>query len=76
MALRESTSATQQDVADRIGVTSQYYQMIEAGRRQADLSSSMVDRLAAVFGKSVEEIHEMEMAYQAERARVLEAQGM
>ena len=75
LELRESTSSTQQDVAGKIGITSQYYQMIESGRRQPCLNTLMIGKLASVFGKSAGDIYEMEMAYQNERKEILRAQG-
>lgn len=43
---------TQQNVADCIGVTKQYYQLIEGGKRQKDLCSSLVMSIAKCFNIS------------------------
>ena len=65
--MRKERLMTQRDVADELCITNQYYQLIEAGQRQSDLNASTIQKLATVFGKSVAEIHELEMAYQNER---------
>jgi len=74
--LRAGHSLTQQNVADKLGITNRYYSAIEAGRRQADMKNSMIDKLAAVFGVTGEDVREMEADYQAERAATLQAQGI
>jgi len=74
--IRETTGVTQQDVADKISISRQSYQAIEAGRRQADLKTSMIAKLADVFGMTASEIYRMEADYQAERTAVLQAQGL
>ena len=40
--LRVDSGKSQQDVADAIGITKQYYQLIEAGKRQSSLSSLLI----------------------------------
>lgn len=62
--LREDKELTQQNVADHLGVTKQYYQMIESGNRAKDLSTSIVMALAALFNISAIEILRQEQAYQ------------
>ena len=49
---RTELGLTQQNVADRIGVTKQYYQLIESGKRQKDLCSSLVMNLSSCFNMS------------------------
>ena len=39
---REELKLTQQSVANEIGVSKQYYQLIESGKRQQDLCSSIL----------------------------------
>lgn len=73
--LRDNSEMTQQVVADAVGVSRQYYCFIEAGKRQADMNSSIICKLADVFGVTVAEFFDMEMAYQDERAAVLEKQA-
>ena len=52
--LREKTNYSQQFVAEKIGVSRQYYQMIEAGRRQKKMDIILVSKLAQVLGVSME----------------------
>lgn len=47
--LREKHGKTQQNVADAIGITKQYYQQIEAGTRQLKMSTHLVVKFADVF---------------------------
>lgn len=54
--LRESNSLSQQSVADRLGITRQYYQQIENGDRQKDMDISLVVQFSNLFGISPEEI--------------------
>ena len=49
---REEKSLTQQNVADKLGISKQYYQFIESGKRQKDLCSSLILGLADCFGMS------------------------
>lgn len=64
--LRESKGLTQQNVADYLGVTKQYYQMVESGSRAKDLTTSIVMSLATLFEISAIEIMRREQAYQKE----------
>ena len=43
---------TQQNVVDCIGVTKQYYRLIEGGKSQKDLCSSLVMSIAKCFNIS------------------------
>jgi transcriptional regulator with XRE-family HTH domain len=54
--LRKERNESQQDVADAIGITRQYYAMIEAGQRQKKLDVMMITLLSNHFGISVTEI--------------------
>ena len=47
-SLREAESMSQQDVADKISVSRQYYSFIESGER--GLSVDNAKKLAALFG--------------------------
>lgn len=58
--LRIDKNITQQTVADSVGITRQYYNMIETGERQKKLSIDMAQRLAKVFGVTFEYICEKE----------------
>lgn len=54
--LRESKGLSQQNVADSIGITRQYYQQIENGERQKNMGVSLVVQLSNLFGISPEAI--------------------
>lgn len=54
--LRESKGLSQQNVADSIGITRQYYQQIENGKRQKNMDVSLVVQLSNLFGISLEAI--------------------
>lgn len=54
--LRENTSLSQQNVAELLNITQQYYCMIETGERQKKLSIDMARKLADVFGVTFEYI--------------------
>lgn len=57
---RTKKGLTQQFVADKLGITKQYYQQIEDGKRQVDLSTSLVLSLSNVFEISPIEIMNFE----------------
>ena len=54
--LRESSGMSQQEVADKIGISKQYYQMIESGERQRKMDITLVKSLASIFNLSIEDI--------------------
>ena len=58
--LRKRKGLSQQNVADSIGTVQQYYSAIELGERQANMSLSIMDKLAKVFDVSLEYIIEKE----------------
>ena len=58
--LRNLQNKSQQDVADAVGITRQYYNMIEAGERQPDMSLSTMQKLSEAFGVPVTRIVEEE----------------
>ncbi len=57
---REERKLTQQNVADKLGISKQYYQMIETGERQKNLNTSIVMSLASCFDMSPVEIINLE----------------
>jgi len=63
--LREQRNETQQDVADAIGISRQYYSMIEDGSRQKRMDVMLVGLLANHFGVAMTEIIEMEQGQKA-----------
>lgn len=57
---RKEKGLTQQFVANQLGISKQYYQQIEDGKRQVDLSTSLVLSLSTVFEISPIEIMNFE----------------
>lgn len=58
--LRCSKGMTQNKAANLVGITRQYYALIENGERQKKLSIELAQKLAAVFGVTFEYICEQE----------------
>ncbi|HIY10323.1 MAG TPA: helix-turn-helix transcriptional regulator [Candidatus Anaerofilum excrementigallinarum] len=59
--LRLQHGLSQQDVANRLGISRQYYQMIESGERQKHLALSLASSFAVLYGVSVMDIERNEM---------------
>lgn len=57
---REKAGLTQQDVANRIGISRQYYQMVETGERQKRMDLSLAGGLSVVL--NVEDFSAEEIA--------------
>ena len=58
--MRESRGLSLQDMADKIGISRQYYHLIELGERQKKMDITLVKRIANVFGVPLETIIEQE----------------
>ena len=58
--LRTENGLTQQEIADKLNIAPNYYNMIENGGRQKDINLSLVTKLAELFDVSVEWIAEQE----------------
>lgn len=58
--LRECAEMTQDEIANKLGVSRSYYVRIERGERQKDIDLSLAAKLAEIFGVSVEWIIEQE----------------
>ena len=58
--LRAEKGFSQQDVADKLGITRQYYQMIETGERQKHLDLSLAGGLAVLLGVTILDIEHYE----------------
>lgn len=58
--LRKDKSLTQQQMADKIGITKQYYNMIEKGKRQKKMDIVLASAIASVFDMPIEQIVECE----------------
>lgn len=61
---REKAGLTQQDVANRIGISRQYYQMVETGERQKRMGLSLAGVLSVVLNIPIAEIVQRESAAQ------------
>lgn len=61
---REKAGLTQQDVANRIGISRQYYQMVETGERQKRMDLSLASVLSVVLNIPIAEIVQRESAAQ------------
>ncbi len=59
-ALRENQGLTQRVVAETLGVTRQYYNLIESGERQSKMSIETAQKLAAIFNVPIEYVLEQE----------------
>lgn len=59
--IRESKGISQQNVAEKVGITRQYYQLIEAGERQQKMDITLIAKLSQVFGVSMNQIIDNEM---------------
>lgn len=58
--LRERFGFTQLEVSKKLNVSESYYSLIETGERQKKISMEMAQKLADVFGVSLEYICEQE----------------
>lgn len=66
---REKAGLTQQDVANRIGISRQYYQMVETGERQKRMGLSLAGGLSVVLNIPIAEIVQRESAAQESENR-------
>ena len=62
--LREEHGYSMQTVADKIGISKQYYQRIEVGERQQNMDITLAVKLSEIFGVSIQSIieHEQQLA--------------
>lgn len=58
-------SKTNKEFGESIGLSEQYYWMVENGYRQKRMSVDLISRIAKVTGKSVKKLVEAEDAYRA-----------
>lgn len=66
--LREEHGYTMQVVADKIGISKQYYQRIEVGDRQQNMDITLAVKLSEIFGISIQSIIEYEKELSEARA--------
>lgn len=57
---REQFGYTQQQLAEKLGLSQQYYSLIETGNRQQELNLPLVLKLSELFNISMDFIVEME----------------
>lgn len=50
----------QSEIAEKIGITQQYYSYIENGERQKKMDIQLCEKIAAIFGISVADIIQFE----------------
>lgn len=60
--LRLKKGLSQKDVAERLGISRQYYQMIERGERQKRLDLALAGALAALLEVNIMDIQRFESA--------------
>ncbi len=60
--LREEHGYTMQAVADKLGISKQYYQRIEVGDRQQNMDITLAVKLSDIFGVTIQKIIEEEQA--------------
>ncbi len=58
--LREQHGLSQKEISERLSIKPNYYSMIENGERQKRLSMELAQRIADVFGISLDYISEQE----------------
>ena len=61
--LRKNQRFTQQDMAERLQMSRQYYTMIEVGRRSPNMTIEMAQNLSKVLKVSFMEIVKKEKSY-------------
>lgn len=64
--LRTDMGLTMQDMGDALGISRQYYNLIETGVSQKRMDITMVRRIADVFGATLDEIAQREQEWLAE----------
>lgn len=67
--LREQRGMSMMDMADRIGISRQYYQQIEAGKKQKKMDITLVISLSHIFGISPEKIIAQEISQSLNRRK-------
>lgn len=58
--LRDDIGMSQRNVADKIGISQQYYALIENGERKKKIDIELAQKLADIFGVTLEFICEHE----------------
>lgn len=66
--LRQSKNFSQAHMAELLGISRQYYNFIENGKKLPDLTFSIVVQLSEIFGISLEKIKKFEKEYHRQGA--------
>ena len=69
-SMRSKSGFTMKQLSQKLDISESYYSLIENGDRQADMSLSIIEKLAKAFGVSVHTIIKKEMKYKAENDRI------
>lgn len=64
--MRTEMGLTMQDMGDALGMSRQYYNLIEIGVSQKRMDITLVRRIADIFGVTLEDIARFEQAWLAE----------
>lgn len=64
--LREHNKLSQQQVAEKLNITRQYYQQIEAGDRQQKMDMALSVKLSELFNISISDIVTFEKEFKEE----------
>ena len=65
--MRQQRNLPAQDVANNMKISPSAYSLIESGKRQQDMTISVMNKLASVFKIPPEEIFRLEQDYRAQR---------
>lgn len=68
--LRDKKGLTQRDVSSRLGISESYYNMIEHGARQRDMSIVLLDELSMIFKVSLKSLVDKELDFIKRRVKV------
>lgn len=52
---------SQSEIAEKLGITQQYYSYIENGERQKKMDIQLCEKIAAIFGISISDIIKFEV---------------
>lgn len=64
--MRNEMGLTMQDMGDALGISRQYYNLIETGVSQKRMDITLVRKLADIFGATLDEIAQREQEWLAE----------
>lgn len=64
--MRTEMGLTTQDMGDALGMSRQYYSLIETGASQKRMDITLVRKIADIFGVTLEDIARFEQAWLAE----------